>query len=249
LRKKRPATIRATYLAAHAIPEEYKGRQREYVQALTHDWLPKISKNCDYADIFVDEGYFDVDDGELLFKEAKRLGLGIKVHADELELTGGTELAIRFGALSADHLLKIGAAQIKALAASETTATLLPTTAFFLKAGYAPARALLDAGARVALATDFNPGTSPTQDISIVALLSALQMNMRIEEIVVGLTLNGAYALGLQNSKGALLPGYDPDFILIETESLGKICYEFGQRRPLIQVFCAGQQISKNRYS
>ncbi len=240
LKTKTPATLRATFLAAHAVPIEFKGRQREYVVEITEKWLPKLRKFCDFVDIFLDKGYFDTDDAKILLKKAQSYHLPIKLHADEIELTQGTETAIHFRALSADHLLKIKQKQIKMLADNDTTATLLPTTAFFLKANYAPARALLDQGARVALATDFNPGTSPTQDIGLVGTLSALQMNMRVEEIIVGLTLNGAYALGLENSKGALLPGYDADFQMIEGSNPAKLFYEFGQGRSTPKVFAGG---------
>jgi imidazolonepropionase len=128
-----------------------------------------------------------------------------------------------------------------------TTATLLPTTAFFLKTGYAPARKLLDQGARVALASDFNPGTSPTQDVSLVGTLAALGMNMRIDEIIVAMTLNGAYALGLETTKGALVEGFDADFILIDAASPAKLFYEFGQRATFPEVYASGIRVG--RYS
>jgi imidazolonepropionase len=171
------------------------------------------------VDAFVDEGFFSHLHGQKLAAEASRLGLRVKLHADEIALSGGTRLALDCRALSADHLLKIQDAEIQALAKSEVTATLLPTTAFFLKEGYAPAKKLLDAGARVALATDFNPGTAPSQDLALVALLAALEMKMTVEQILVALTLNGAYALGLESSKGALVPGFDGDFVLSRRRS------------------------------
>jgi imidazolonepropionase len=200
-----------------------------------------LAKLADYVDMFVDEGYFTVEDAAVLLKTARELGIPSKFHCDELQLTGGTEFAVNHGSLSCDHLLKIGEREIKMLAQSETTATLLPTTAFFLKTPYAPARQLLDAGARVALASDFNPGTSPTQDISIVGALSALQMGMRIDEILVALTLNGAYALGLQTTKGALLPGFDADFLMIESESPAALFYDLGARVAMPEVYVSGR--------
>jgi imidazolonepropionase len=240
------ATVMATFLGAHAVPEEFKGRRKEYIAEVAEHWLPKLRKLIDFVDIFLDDGYFDVDDAEVLLTAAQKMKIPTKLHADELELTGGTETAVKFGSLSADHLLKIGDAEVAILIQNETTATLLPTTAFFLKTSYAPARKLLDRGARVALATDFNPGTSPTQDISLVGVLSALYMNMRIEEIIVGLTLNGAYALGLQESKGALLPGYDADFILVDGASPAKLFYEFGRGETSIEVYCAGKNLKSH---
>ncbi|MCC6277270.1 MAG: imidazolonepropionase, partial [Oligoflexia bacterium] len=227
--KKQPATIVSTYLAAHDVPVEFKGNKKAYVDLVTGPWLEKVARLCHYADIFIDKGFFDVTDGELLAHGCQKLGLPLKVHADELELTGGTEFAVHHKALSADHLLKIGPKEITLLANSETTATLLPTTAFYLKTGYAPARDLLNSGARVCLASDFNPGTSPTQDISLVGVLAALYMEMATHEIITALTLNGAYALGLQNSKGALLPGFDCDFVAFESDSAAAVFYQFGQ--------------------
>jgi imidazolonepropionase len=243
LKAQSPATILSTFLAAHAVPPEYKGRKEDYVKDIAGDWLPKLKKQIDFVDMFIDEGYFDVHDADVLLNEAQKLKLAIKLHADELKLTGGSETAIIYKALSADHLLQITSEQIEALAHSEITATLLPTTAFFLKTNYAPARELLDRGARVALATDFNPGTSPTQDVSLVGLLAALKMKMRTEEIIVGLTLNGAYALGLQNLKGALVKGFDADFMLIEAESPAKLFYEFGRGWRPTTVFCRGTKV------
>lgn len=242
LKKQSKITIKATYLAAHAVPPEYKNRKSEYVAELTHQWLPKLKSKVDYVDIFIDEGYFDLKDADELFT----CNLPIKLHADELALTGGTRKAVEYKALSADHLLKITQQEIKLLSESEVTATLLPTTAFFLNTAYAPARQMLDQGVRVALASDYNPGTSPTHDIALVGILSALHMNMRTEEILVGLTLNGAYALGLQKSKGALLPGYDADFLIIGAESPAQIFYEFGQRPLTYEVFIKGRKITKS---
>lgn len=245
LKKKSPVTILSTFLGAHAIPLEFKGRKEKYVSEVAEKWLPVLKNHTDFVDIFLDEGYFDIEDAKVLFQKANGLGLKTKIHADELALTGGSETAVKFGSFSADHLLKISDREIKLLAKSETTATLLPTTAFFLKTNYAPARKLLDNGARVALATDFNPGTSPTQDISLVGALAALQMGMRTEEIIVGLTLNGAYALNLEKQKGALLPDYDADFLLFDAESPSKIFYEFGKGTFSPDVFCSGKWITK----
>jgi imidazolonepropionase len=245
LKRKTSATIRATFLAAHALPMEFKeSGHKAYIQEVAHDWLPKLKNYIDFVDIFLDKGYFAKEDAAILFQAAQSLKIATRIHADELALTGGSETAVSFGSLSADHLLKIGEKEMDMLAKSEVTATLLPTTAFFLNEPYGPARGLLDRGARVALATDFNPGTSPTQDVSLVGSLAALQMKMSIEEILVALTLNGAYALGLQNQKGALLPGYDADFILIEAKSPARLFYEFGRNWFKPKVFCKGKFIA-----
>ncbi len=229
LKKKSGLTVKATFLAAHALPPEFKDRHSDYIQEIALKWLPKLKTQIDFVDIFLDQGYFNKQNAKELLTEAAKFGLGIKIHADEIALTGGAETAVQSQALSADHLLKITSNEIAALSASEVTATLLPTTALFLGEAFAPARALLDGGARVALATDFNPGTSPAQDVSLTALLAALQLKMRPEEILVALTLNGAYALGLEKSKGALVPGHDADFVILPSQSVTGFFYNFGK--------------------
>ncbi len=244
--KKSRATILSTFLGAHAVAEEFKGRKSQYIREISQNWLPKFHNLCDFVDIFLDEGYFNQEDARALFQSAQKLGIPTKIHADELVLTGGTEIAVEFSSLSADHLLKISDKEVNLLASHEVTATLLPITAFFLKTKYAPARKLLDQGARVALASDFNPGTSPCQDISLVGTLSALEMGMRIEEIVVGLSLNGAYALGLQKTKGALIEGYDSDFFVVDGENPAKLFYEFGSGRPPVKVFSSGEWLDES---
>lgn len=237
LKKKTSQTLCSTFLGAHAIPPEFKGRKSEYVDEVCN-WLPKIK--ADFVDMFVDEGYFDFDDGLKFFETAKKLGFNIKVHADELALSGGSRLAVEMKALSADHLLKVGDSEINLLAQSQTTATLLPTTAMFLKTDFAPARKLLAAGARVALASDYNPGTSPTLDLSLVALLATLGMDMRVDEVVAALTYNGACALDLQKHKGCLLPNYDADFLIAEADSPGFLAYHFGKPGLPVQLYCNG---------
>jgi imidazolonepropionase len=242
LKKISPAQIFSTLLSAHAVPPEFVGRRKDYIGEISERWLPKLKKHVQFVDIFLDAGYFDIEDAEILFEAAKKHKLGIKVHADELALTGGTAMGVKYGALSVDHLLRITDHEVRLLAASGTTATLLPTTAFFLKDTYAPARALLDSGARVALATDYNPGTSPTQDISIVGALAALGMQMTMPEILVGFTLNGAYALGVEASKGALVAGFTADFACLEADSPSQFFYEFGQHRLTRDVYIGGRR-------
>lgn len=241
LKSKSKINILSTFLGAHSVPPEYQGQREEYVDLVANTWLPKLAKLCDFVDVFVDRGYFSKENGTLILQKAQKLGIPGKVHADELALTGGSELAVEQRALSADHLLKIKEEQIGLLANSEVTATLLPTTALYLKEAYSPARKLLDAGARVALATDYNPGTSPTQDLSLVALLGALEMGMRTEEILAGLTVNGAYALGLESEKGALVPGYDAEFFMFDGASAAQIFYLFGKSHNPVTVFCGGK--------
>jgi len=245
------ATVIKTFLGAHALPPEFdqgpskEQAHHEYVRTLAYDWLPKLCKKklVDHVDIFVDEGYFSANEARVLLSAALLNGVQIKIHSDEFKSIGGTDVAIDMNALSADHLLAISEASARRLAQSETTAVLLPTTALFLRAAYAPARKLLDLGARVALGSDFNPGSSPTQDLSLVGILAATQMQMTVPEIVVGHTLAASFALGLQKQKGVLIPGYDADFIELDAASPAELFYRFGQRMGPRAVTHQGRQV------
>lgn len=220
--------IIATYLGAHDVPPERT--RAEYLEEILSGHLPFMvqKKLADHCDIFVDQGYFDVRDAEKLLGEAKRLGLGIKIHADELGNTEATAAAVRLGALSADHLLKISDAGIAALAKSQTVGVLLPGTAFYLRAPYAPARRLIDAGARVAIATDFNPGSCMCLSLPMMMTLGALYMGMSRAEIFAAVTYNAARALGISNRKGTLLPNESYDGVVLPIQKFEELYYRFG---------------------
>ncbi len=200
--------VLSTCLAAHAIPQEFKSSPDKYVSLICENILPKAKKLAEFVDVFCDQGYFTVEQSKKLFSEAKKLGFGIRVHGEELAHTGITEAAVEYGALSVDHLLKISEAGISSLAKSNTVATLLPATSFYLKEEPAPARKLIAAGVPVALSTDFNPGSSPTQNLPFVGTLAAIHLGMTTAEIVAGITWNAARSLALSDQYGALLPGY-----------------------------------------
>ena len=191
---KGPRIVR-TFLGAHAVPPGAKSA-RAHLDEMTR-LLPKLKKRglAGRVDAFVEAGYFEPAETEAYFREAMRLGFDVVVHADQLTRSGAAQLAVRLGARSADHLIQIDASDIRALAASETTCVLLPTADLYMACAYPPARALLAAGARVALATDLNPGSSPTVDLSLVGVLARVQMKMTLAEVIVGYTLAGAYAL------------------------------------------------------
>lgn len=203
-----PMFVMTTCLAAHAVPPEYKGRKEEYVDLVIHKILPSVSekKLAAFCDVFCDQGYFTVEETDRIFEAANKLGMNLRLHGDELVDTGAAKYAAEAGCFSVDHLLKVSDEGIRALAASETVATLLPATALFLKEPFAPARNLIDAGARVALATDFNPGSCTTQNLPLVATLAALHMEMTVAEIVTAITYNGAKSLGLEKYFGHLEP-------------------------------------------
>ena len=225
--------VHSTFLGAHAFPPAADGLRRDqYLSALLETMLPGVVKGkfASACDVFVDEGYFTRTEGERLLREAKRLGLALHVHADELGNTGSAELAASVGALSADHCLQISGAGIGALARSETVAVLLPGTAFFLKAGQAPAREMIDRGVRVALATDFNPGTCPTLNLPLIMTMAALQLGMSRAEIFAAVTYNGARALGVSDRRGTLEVGMDAAVFVAPFKRFDELYYRAGWR-------------------
>jgi imidazolonepropionase len=184
-----------------------------------------------FADVFCEPGVYTVAESRVLLEAARKAGLGLKLHADELETSGGAELAVALGAASADHLAAVSAAGVRALADGGTVATLLPGTMLFLgSARQAPARALVDAGAAVALASDFNPGTSPTVNFPLVLTLAVSQLRLSAAEAVVAGTVNGAAALSLAGETGQLAPGFSADLALFEAEDVRELPYWYGDR-------------------
>lgn len=232
-----PLRIVPTWLGAHEVPLDYRERESgraEYLDLLTGEMLREVSESglARFADIFCEPGVFTVEESRAVLSAAKRAGLGIKLHADELEYSGGAELAAELGAASADHLGAISEAGIKALAQSGTVATLLPGTMLFLgRSKQAPARALIDAGAAVALATDFNPGSSPTVNFPLVLTLGVSQLRMSAAEVIIAATVNGAAALGLAAETGQIAPGFAADLSLFEGEDFRELPYWYGDRR------------------
>jgi imidazolonepropionase len=230
LLKKRFPQVRfsVTFLGAHAIPQ---GLSRgTYVREICERMLPEIARRklADCCDIFIDRGYFSLEEGRKILGRARELGLAIKVHADELANTESASFAAEMGAWSADHLLQISDAGVQALSQSDTVSVLLPATAFFLKAQHAPARRLLDAGARVALSTDFNPGTSMTLNLPLVMTLGALYLGMTREEILCSVTYNAARALRLHGEQGTLEAGLEARFSVHPFERFEEVYYRFG---------------------
>jgi imidazolonepropionase len=228
LRKKFPGlTLTATFLGAHAFPHDKP--RADYLRELTEVMLPEVVRRglADSCDVFIDEGYYTLEEGRGILEKARALGLQIKVHADELGNTESAAMASELGALSADHLLKISDDGIQKLATSQTVAVLLPGTAFYLKAPHAPARKLLDAGACVALSTDFNPGTSMCLSLPVILTISALYLGMTRSELFAAVTYNAAKALGLSGRKGTLEAGMDADVVVLPFERFEEIYYRF----------------------
>lgn len=236
-----PRVIR-TYLGPHAVPPEHKNSE-SYMDEILKTHLPAVKEEglaC-RADIFIEKGYFELAQAEKYLTEAQKIGFDLVVHADQLTHSGGAKLAVKMGAKSADHLLCIDDSDIKALAQSKTTCVLLPAADLYVNCPYPPARKLIDAGARVALATDFNPGSSPTRDLSLIGVLARAQMKMTLAEVISAYTLGGAYALGLENSVGSLEVGKSCDFTVLSAD-WDRIFYAIGV--PVVaQTWREGRQI------
>jgi imidazolonepropionase len=212
---KGPAIVR-TFLGPHSVPPEFTS-PAEYVEHLIAHVLPEVAKAklAERVDIFVEKGFFGRAEAERWFRSAQKLGLSAVAHVDQLTSGGGAAWAAGAGAVSADHCIHLTEGEIESVARSQTTAVLLPASDFYLKIDYPPARPLLDGGGRVALATDFNPGTSPTQDLSFVGVLARLEMKMTLPEVLCAYTLGAAYALGRETRLGSLEPGKNCDLTVI----------------------------------
>ena len=232
-----PLRIVPTFLGAHEIPLEYRAKPRsreEYVALIVEEMIPRVAREklALFADIFCEPGVYTVDESRKVLGAARAHGLALKLHADELEAAGAAELAAELGATSADHLAAISAGGIRALAASETVATLLPGTMLFLgRSRQAPARELIAAGAAVALATDFNPGTSPTVNFPLILTLAVSQLHLSVAEAVLAATVNGAAALGLAAETGQLSGGMSADLALFDIADVRELPYWYGDHR------------------
>jgi len=227
------ATLVATFLGAHEVPPEFRDRRADYVRLVCEEMIPAVAREhlAVACDVFCEPGVFDVAETRTILTAAQRHGLALKLHADELEGSGGAELAAALGALSADHLAAISDAGVRALAASDTVAVLLPATMVFLgKRAQAPARRLVEAGAAVALATDFNPGSSPTVSLPLVMALGVSQLGLRYAEVVSAATVNAAAALGLATDRGQIAPGFRADLVCCGVSDWREVAYWMGEQ-------------------
>lgn len=227
-----------TFLGAHALPEEYRGRSDEYIDFLIQKMLPVISerKLAECCDIFCEEGVFSVGQARRLLTAARANGLLLKLHADEIAPLGGAELAAELGALSADHLLRASDEGIRALAQSEVVATLLPLTAFTLKEPYARGREMIDAGCAVALASDLNPGSCYSGSIPLLFALACIYMGFTVEEAITALTLNGAAAVNRAADIGSIEVGKRGDFALLDSHDYHILPYYTGMNSVILTV-------------
>ena len=233
LKKLSPLTIRATFLGAHAIPKEYKTNHSAYLDLIINEMLPQIAEEqlAEYIDIFCEEGYFTVDDTEKLLEAAQDYGLIPKTHVNQFTIQGGVKASVKYNALSVDHLEIMNNEDIEALKDSDCMPTLLPSCSFFLGIPYGPARKLIENDLPVALASDYNPGSSPSGNMNFIASLACIKMNMTPEEVINATTINTAYAMGLSHELGSISVGKKANlFISKPITSYAFIPYSFGHQ-------------------
>lgn len=245
IRESVPARVKITFLGAHAVGRAYQGRQGEYVDMLIREMLPAVAAEglADYVDVFCDRGFFTVEETDRILSAAAHFGLRPKIHANELDNSGGVQIGVKHRAISVDHLERMGADEIEVLRNSGTVATMLPGASFFLGMPYAPARQAIDAGLTVALASDYNPGSSPSGDMRMVWALGCIKMRLTPAEALAACTLNGAAAMELGTELGTLAPGRTASFIVTKpVPSLAFIPYAY--TTPWLRdVFIAGKKI------
>lgn len=223
--------IKATFLGAHSIPADYKENKEGYIELIINEMLPIIGKEglAEYIDVFCEQGFFTPEDTERIGMAGLQYGLKSKIHANQLNLSGGVQVGVKLGAVSVDHLETMDEDAIQTLAASSTIGTLLPTAAFFLRMPFQPARQLIAANCAIALASDFNPGSSPSGNMNFVVALSCIQMRMLPEEAINAATINGAFAMELEKQVGSITVGKKANLILTKPiPSVSYLPYAFG---------------------
>lgn len=234
LKKLSPITIKSTFLGAHAVPLEYKGKQKEYVDLVINEMIPAVAYEelADYIDVFCDKGFFTTEDTERILMAGIKYGLRPKIHANELDYSGGIQVGVKYNALSVDHLEFTGNKEIEALLNSETMPTLLPGAAFFLGMQYAPARKMIDAGLPVALASDYNPGSSPSGNMQFILSCGCIKYKLLPEEAIHAVTRNSAYAMGVSNELGTITVGKKANvFITKPIPSYEFMPYSYGNNK------------------
>lgn len=234
LKERSPLKIVATFLGAHAVPAEYKGRQNEYVELVINEMIPMVAAEdlAEYIDVFCDKGFFTVEETDRILNAGMKYGLRPKLHANELDYSGGIRVGVKYNALSVDHLECTGAEEIGILLGSETMPTILPGAAFFLNMPHAPARKMIDAGLPVAFASDFNPGSSPSGNMQLVLSMACITYRLLPAEAILATTLNTAYAMGISEDYGSIGKGKKANmFITKPIPSMEYLPYAYGSNK------------------
>nr|WP_319399227.1 imidazolonepropionase [uncultured Carboxylicivirga sp.] len=234
LKEASPLTIKATFLGAHSIPMEYRGKQEQYVDLIINEMLPAVAKEklADYVDVFCDVGFFTVEDTDRILNAAAKYGLIPKIHANELDYSGGIQIGVQHKALSVDHLEFTGDDEIKVLKDSGTMPTILPGAAFFLNMAYAPARKMMDAGLPVALASDYNPGSSPSGNMQLIMSMGSVLYRMLPQEVINAVTKNTAYAMGVDKEVGSIMKGKKANLVITKPiPGIEYLPYAYGENK------------------
>jgi imidazolonepropionase len=234
LKAESPLTIKATFLGAHSIPMGYRGRQEEYVDLVINEMIPMVVAEdlADYVDVFCDKGFFTVEDTDRILNAAMKYGLRPKIHANELDYSGGIQVGVKYNALSVDHLEYTGDEEIEALKNTETMPVILPGAAFFLNMPYAPARKMIDEGLPIAMASDFNPGSSPSGNMQLILSMASILYRLTPEEGIYSTTLNGAYAMDLSEELGSIAVGKKANvFITRPMPGIAYMPYYYGTNK------------------
>ena len=245
LNDRHPMDIVATFMGAHLVPKEYKENRKEYIRLVCEEMMPLVAQQgiAKYNDVFCEADTFDVDEARQILEAGKKYGLRPKIHADEIEAIGGSQLAGEMGAISAEHLIVCPPEGIEALAKGGVIACLLPATSFNLGATFAPAREMVSAGVPVAMATDFNPGSCPCLNMQFVINLGCLKYRLTPEEVLTAVTLNGAAAIDMAEKVGSVEPGKQGDLVIWDAPDLDYICYRFGSN--LVKSVIKGGKVVK----
>ena len=218
LKENSPLTIKSNFLGAHGIPMEYRGHQEDYVDLVINEMIPLVAAEdlADFIDVFCDQGFFTVDDTERILMAGIKYGMRPKIHANEMAISGGVQVGVKYGAISVDHLEQMGDAEIEALKDTETMPTVLPGCAFFLNLPLSPARKMIDSGLPVAMASDFNPGTSPSGNMQLILSMACIRYRLTPEEALNATTLNTAYAMGVSDEVGSITKGKLANLIITQ---------------------------------
>lgn len=244
LREESPLTIKANFLGAHAVPLQYKQNPDEYVDLIINEMIPMVAAEelADYIDVFCDKGFFTCEQTERMLMQGIKYGLRPKIHANEMALSGGIQVGVKYNALSVDHVEYTGDDEIAALLGSETMPTILPGAAFFLGMPCAPARKMMEAGLPVALASDFNPGSCPSGNMQLVVAMGSIMYKMLPEEVINATTINTAYAMGVQEQLGTITKGKTANFFITKPmNTIYFMNYAFGSNK-VEQYFLNGKR-------
>lgn len=242
-----PLTVKATFLGAHAVPREFKGREDEYVDKVCNEMIPAVAAEnlAEAVDVFCDRGFFTVEQTRRIVSRGAEFGIKAKIHANELDFSGGVQLGVEMGALSVDHLESSGWAEIEVLKGSKTMATLLPGAAFFLGMNYPPARDMIASGLAVALASDYNPGSSPSGNMRFVTSLASIRMKMTPTEALWASTLNGAAAMGISERYGSITEGKVANFFITKPMPSFEF-FTYAYNTPLIErIVLNGREVKR----